>query len=87
MTTTLRNARFWATLLAHDRFALLGIDINVAIYVVHHHGSTSPGQRQHQHWFQGESTDGRTFNVLIESPYPTTAKIITVTETTEGGQL
>lgn len=85
MTTTLRDARFSATRLAHDRFDLLGIDINTAIYVVHNRRVQSPGRRPNQHWYQGETPDGRTLNVLVESDYPTIARIITVTETTDGG--
>ena len=85
MTTTLRDARFSATSLANDRFDLLGIDINTAIYVVHNCRVKSPGRRPNQHWYQGETLDSRTLNVLVESDYPTVAKIITVTEITEGG--
>ena len=82
MTIALPNARFSATNLANDRFTLFGIDINTAIYVVHHSRVKSPGKRGNQHWYQGETTDGRTLNVLVESDYPTVAKIITITETT-----
>ena len=85
MTTTLREARFSATRLADDRFALLEIDINAAIWVVHNCRVKSPGKRSNQHWYQGETSDGRTLNVLVESDYPTVAKIITVTEITIGG--
>ena len=85
MTTTLPHARFFATDLAHDRFALLGIDINIAIDVVRTSKVKSPGKHANQHWYQGETPDGRTLNVLVESPHPTTAKIVLVTELTEGG--
>ena len=85
MTTTAPDARFSATKLANDRFALLGIDINIAIQVVRNQRVASPGKRGNQHWYQGETPDGRTLNVLVESDFPTIAKIITVTELTEGG--
>ena len=82
MVTTLSEARFTATQLARARLTLLGIDINVAIYVVRHNRSTWPGRGDHQTWYQGENIEGRTFNVLVESTYPTTAKIIVVNELT-----
>ena len=85
MTTRLPHARFSATNLAHERFALLGIDINIAIDVVRNSKVKSPGNHANQHWYQGETPDGRTLNVLVASPYPTTATIILVTEITEGG--
>lgn len=82
MVTTLPNARFTATHLADARFEKLNIDINSAIRVVHNHRATWPGNRDHQTWYQGENTEGRTLNVLVESQYPTMAKIITVNEIT-----
>ena len=85
MTTTLPHARFSATNLAHDRFVLLGIDINIAIDVVRNSKVKSSGKHANEHWYQGETPDGRTLNVLVASPYPTIATIILVTEITEGG--
>ena len=58
MPAPLTSARFSATDLAKDRFAQLGIDINAAIHVVLNYGSTSPGRRPNQHWYQGETPDG-----------------------------
>ena len=85
MPTSLRDARFSTTRLADDRLTLLGIDINMAIHVVRNYGARNPGQRENQYWYQGETPDGRTLNVLVESPHHTIAKIIIVTEVTQGG--
>ena len=82
MVTTLPYARFTATKLAHTRLELLEIDINTAIHVIRNYGSTWSGRGAHQWWYQGTSTEGRTFNVLVESTHPTVAMIIVVSELT-----
>ena len=86
MPTALPYARFNPTNLAKRKFTEYEININVAISIVHDHGGSWAGTKDNQTVYQGEAPDGRTFNVVVSSTFPTVATIITVDLVTLGGR-
>ena len=59
----------------------IGVSLDDVLNVVRQRNSaTWPGRKPNQLWYQGDTRDGKTINVLVEHRSPQYAPVITVRE-------